>query len=153
MFLGVSGYYQGSIRFDPAFYCYRWYQVLKVLETKMMLTLGEHQFIDFTKIFVRFFPGTSDRMVCFSGMMHQIDAVIPVVLQLLLEGTGMPREKMTVLLVMPTSGIKYIVGKNGDIVKEINRRSGTFKVMVRLILFLVRRTFLGGSVIPDDFQL
>jgi RNA-binding protein Nova len=70
-----------------------------------------------------FFPTTNERMIMISGEFDQIRAMFPFVL-LKLQEHGMEPSNMLLRVVIPTVSVAAIIGKGGDIIKDLQNRTG-----------------------------
>ncbi len=70
-----------------------------------------------------FFPSTSERMILVSGELESISRVVNIVLGKLIEHGADPGG-MTLHMTVPNSSIPAVIGKGGEIVRNIQARSG-----------------------------
>jgi RNA-binding protein Nova len=71
-----------------------------------------------------FFPTTNERMIMISGEIQQIQSILPLILSKL-EEHGMDRGNMFLRIIVPANSIASIIGKGGDVIKNIQNRTGT----------------------------
>ena len=70
-----------------------------------------------------FFPTTNERMIMMSGEFDQIRGMIPLILGKL-EEHGMGRDNMLLRTIAPTSSVSAIIGKGGEIIRNLQGKTG-----------------------------
>ena len=72
-----------------------------------------------------FYPYTNDRMVMVTGELECVFAAIPL-MTLKLKEHGMDENSMLFRITVPNGSIPMVIGRGGEVVKQIQSRSGAF---------------------------